>query len=69
MSLITQLLGNTVRSLQITQEFMFFFRYNLGKVLEALGEYEKAGNAMATALMEERNNPILPFNSVPLCFE
>lgn len=48
---------------------MVFFRYNLGKVLEALGEYEKAGNAMATALMEERNNPILPFNSVPLCFE
>lgn len=69
MSLITQLLGNTVRSLQITEEFMVFFRYNLGKVLEALGEYEKAGNAMATALMEERNNPILPFNSVPLCFE
>lgn len=43
--------------------------YNLGKVLEALGEYEKASNAMATALMEEKNNPILPFSSVPLCFE
>ncbi|KAJ8934346.1 hypothetical protein NQ314_013387 [Rhamnusium bicolor] len=43
--------------------------YNLGKVLEALGEYEKASNAMATALMEEKNSPILPFNSVPLCFE
>ncbi|KAG5883176.1 hypothetical protein JTB14_018193 [Gonioctena quinquepunctata] len=43
--------------------------YNLGKVLEALGEYEKAGNAMATALMEEKNSPILPFTSVPLCFE
>ncbi|XP_044258625.1 tetratricopeptide repeat protein 7B isoform X2 [Tribolium madens] len=43
--------------------------YNLGKVLEALGEYEKASNAMATALMQEKNNPILPFNSVPLCFE
>lgn len=46
-----------------------FFRYNLGKVLEALKEYEKASNAMATALMEEKNSPILPFNSVPLCFE
>ncbi|XP_030746939.1 tetratricopeptide repeat protein 7B-like [Sitophilus oryzae] len=43
--------------------------YNLGKVLEAMGEYEKAGNSMATALLEERNNPILPFSSVPLCFE
>ncbi|CAH1986367.1 unnamed protein product [Acanthoscelides obtectus] len=43
--------------------------YNLGKVLEALGEYEKASSAMATALMEEKNSPILPFNSVPLCFE
>lgn len=43
--------------------------YNLGKVLEALGECEKASNAMATALMEEKNNPILPFSSVPLCFE
>ncbi|XP_050310912.1 tetratricopeptide repeat protein 7B isoform X2 [Anthonomus grandis grandis] len=43
--------------------------YNLGKVLEALGEYEKASSAMATSLMEEKNNPILPFNSVPLCFE
>ncbi|KAL3279766.1 hypothetical protein HHI36_017274 [Cryptolaemus montrouzieri] len=43
--------------------------YNLGKVLKALGEYEKASSAMATALMEEKSNPILPFNSVPLCFE
>lgn len=43
--------------------------YNLGKVLEALGEYENASNAMETALMEEQNNPILPFNSVPLTFE
>ncbi|CAH0553551.1 unnamed protein product [Brassicogethes aeneus] len=43
--------------------------YNLGKVLEALGEFEKASNAMATALMEEKNSPILPFNSVPLNFE
>lgn len=43
--------------------------YNLGRVLKALGEYEKASSAMATALMEEKSNPILPFNSVPLCFE
>ncbi|XP_045460527.1 tetratricopeptide repeat protein 7B [Harmonia axyridis] len=43
--------------------------YNLGKVLKALGEYEKASSAMATALMEEKSNPILPFNTVPLCFE
>lgn len=43
--------------------------YNLGKVLKSLGEYEKASSAMATALMEEQTNPILPFNSVPLCFE
>lgn len=42
--------------------------YNLGKVLEALGEFEKASNAMATALMIEKDNPILPFNSVPLSF-
>ncbi|KAK9871323.1 hypothetical protein WA026_011590 [Henosepilachna vigintioctopunctata] len=43
--------------------------YNLGRVLKALGEYEKASSAMATALMAEKTNPILPFNSVPLCFE
>ncbi|XP_028144686.1 tetratricopeptide repeat protein 7B [Diabrotica virgifera virgifera] len=43
--------------------------YNLGKVLEALGEYENASNAMATALLEEQNSPILPFNSVPITFE
>ncbi|XP_057668469.1 tetratricopeptide repeat protein 7B [Diorhabda carinulata] len=43
--------------------------YNLGKVLEALGEFENASNAMATALLEEQNSPILPFSSVPLCFE
>ncbi|CAH1168197.1 unnamed protein product [Phyllotreta striolata] len=43
--------------------------YNLGKVLEAEGEFENASNAMATALLEEQNSPILPFSSVPLCFE
>lgn len=43
--------------------------YNLGKVLEALGEYEDASNCMATALNVERTSPILPFTSVPLCFE
>ncbi|CAH1173832.1 unnamed protein product [Phaedon cochleariae] len=43
--------------------------YNLGKVFEALGEFEKASNAMATALLEEKNSPILPYHSVPLCFE
>ncbi|XP_060524165.1 tetratricopeptide repeat protein 7B [Cylas formicarius] len=43
--------------------------YNLGKVLEALGEFEKASGAMATALIEEKNDPVLPFNSVPICFE
>ncbi|KAJ8973295.1 hypothetical protein NQ317_008171 [Molorchus minor] len=40
--------------------------YNLGKVLEALGEYDKASSAMATALMEEKNNPILPFTSASM---
>ncbi|KAK5650974.1 hypothetical protein RI129_002003 [Pyrocoelia pectoralis] len=43
--------------------------YNLGKVLEALGEYEDASNCMATALNVETTSPILPFTSVPLCFE
>ncbi|XP_044761836.1 tetratricopeptide repeat protein 7B [Coccinella septempunctata] len=43
--------------------------YNLGRVLKALGEYDKASSAMATALMEEKSNPILPFNSVSLCLE
>ncbi|KAF5270386.1 hypothetical protein FQR65_LT05574 [Abscondita terminalis] len=43
--------------------------YNLGKVLESLGEYESAGSCMATALNVETTSPILPFTSVPLCFE
>lgn len=43
--------------------------YNLGKVLDSLGEYEAASDCMATALTVEKSNPVLPFNSVPLCFE
>lgn len=43
--------------------------YNLGKVLESLGEYETASDAMDTALTTETTSPILPFNTVPLCFD
>ncbi|KAI4458566.1 tetratricopeptide repeat protein tpr [Holotrichia oblita] len=43
--------------------------YNLGKVLEALGEYESASSSMANALTVEITSPILPFASVPLCFD
>lgn len=51
------------------QVFLVFFRYNLGKVLESLGEYETASDAMDTALTIEISSPILPFNSVPLVFD
>lgn len=43
--------------------------YNMGKVLESLEEYETASFAMNNALTVERMSPILPFSSVPLCFE
>ncbi|XP_017770735.1 PREDICTED: tetratricopeptide repeat protein 7B [Nicrophorus vespilloides] len=43
--------------------------YNLGKVLESLGEFETASSSMATALTVETTSPILPFSSVPLCFD
>ncbi|XP_018326101.1 tetratricopeptide repeat protein 7B [Agrilus planipennis] len=43
--------------------------YNLGKVLESINEFEKASSCMATALDVEAKNPILPFDTVPLCFE
>ncbi|GLV31859.1 Tetratricopeptide repeat domain 7 [Carabus blaptoides fortunei] len=43
--------------------------YNLGKVLESLGDYEAASDCMSTALTVEKSSPVLPFNSVPLCFE
>jgi hypothetical protein len=47
----------------------FHFRYNLGKVLESLGEFDTASDCMATALQVEISNPILPFSSIPLAFD
>ncbi|XP_021951202.1 tetratricopeptide repeat protein 7B isoform X2 [Folsomia candida] len=43
--------------------------YNLGKVLEALGECSEAGDCMATALEIEAIAPILPYSIIPVCFE
>lgn len=46
-----------------------YYRYNLGKVLESLGEVEAASDCMATALEVETTNPILPILSIPVTFE
>jgi Tfp pilus assembly protein PilF len=43
--------------------------YNLGKVLEALDECSEAGDCMATALEIEAIAPILPYSTIPICFE
>lgn len=43
--------------------------YNLGKVLESLGEMETANDCMATALEVENSNPILPVSSIGITFE
>jgi hypothetical protein len=48
---------------------VFHFRYNLGKVLESLGEFDTASDCMATAQEVEISNPILPFSSIPLTFD
>lgn len=50
-------------------DIVFHFRYNLGKVLESLGEFDTASDCMATALEVETSNPILPFSSIPLTFD
>lgn len=41
----------------------------MGKVLETLEECDTASSAMNNALTVERIRPILPFSTVPLCFE
>ncbi len=43
--------------------------YNLGKVLEALGECSEAGDCMATALEIEAIAPVLPYSIINICFE
>lgn len=48
---------------------VLYFRYNLGMVLESLGEVEAASDCMATALEVETTNPILPILSIPVTFE
>lgn len=48
---------------------ILYFRYNLGMVLESLGEVEAASDCMATALEVETTNPILPILSIPVTFE
>lgn len=44
-------------------------RFHLGKVLEALGEYDKACDCMATALQVQMTSPVVPFSAVPICFD
>ncbi|KAI9556045.1 hypothetical protein GHT06_018612 [Daphnia sinensis] len=43
--------------------------YNLGKVLEAMGDYDLAARSYSTALEVQQSSPIAPFSAVPLCFE
>ncbi|XP_008468236.1 tetratricopeptide repeat protein 7B-like [Diaphorina citri] len=43
--------------------------YNLGKVLEAIGDSESATDCMATALEVENNSPILPYMSIAVTFD
>ncbi|KAG8276608.1 Tetratricopeptide repeat protein 7B [Homalodisca vitripennis] len=44
-------------------------RYNLGKVLEALGDCQRASDCMATALQVDAVSPLLPYSSIPITFE
>lgn len=43
--------------------------YNLGKVLEYLEEYEAASDCFLMAIDIEASAPLLPFTTVPICFE
>ena len=45
------------------------FRYNLGKVLEAMGDYDLAARSYSTALEVQKTSPVAPFSIVPLCYE
>lgn len=45
------------------------YRYNLGKVLESLGETDSATDSMATALQVEMVCPIMQYTSIPLPFD
>lgn len=52
--------------------FLFIYivyRYNLGKVLESLGETDSATDSMATALQVEMVSPIMQYTSIPLPFD
>lgn len=46
-----------------------FCRYNLGKVLESLGETNSATDSMATALQVEMVSPVMQYTSIPLPFD
>lgn len=52
-----------------TSKLRKLFRYNLGKVLEAMGDYDLAARSYSTALEVQKSSPITPFSAVPLCFE
>lgn len=60
-------------SVQFYSKFDFyliiFHRYNLGKVLESLGETNSATDSMATALQVEMVSPIMQYTSIPLPFD
>ncbi|XP_063224947.1 tetratricopeptide repeat protein 7B [Bacillus rossius redtenbacheri] len=43
--------------------------YNLGRVLQSVGDYDRASDCMATALSVEVCNPILPFTSIPVTYD
>jgi len=57
-------------SIAITiNEKILYHRYNLGKVLESLGETDSATNSMTTALQVEMVSPIMQYTSIPLPFD
>jgi Flp pilus assembly protein TadD len=41
----------------------------LGQVLDQLGEHEAAADCLASSLELESSAPVLPFSTIPLCFD
>ncbi|MPC72628.1 hypothetical protein E2C01_066940 [Portunus trituberculatus] len=55
--------------LSIPSYFDGFWTSTLGEVMVSLGQLEASSKCLQTAIEMEAKSPILPFTSIPFCFE
>lgn len=74
LKIFRSVLGSIFIFFSFINQFFFtkktvYYRFNLGKVLHALEEFEAAADCFETALEVEAHSPILSVSTIPVTFE